>query len=107
MILYSGWNDWNHFYGEGPLSFAYDSALYNLHIGLTRLSLLYAKGRNLLSGYRALIYGEEYKNRALRVWDQGYFTQTLRDNLGRLLALCKKKSDPGPLAHSSTSIKFL
>jgi hypothetical protein len=52
-LIYSGWNDWNHFNYTGPAFFEYDSVLYQFNVRLTELSVLYSKLRNLIFGYRS------------------------------------------------------
>jgi len=91
LIIYSGWNDWNHFFGEGHLMFEYRSFPYRVHRWLTDQSILYSKMRNIFTGYRAWVKGGEYIERAQKILDQGYFEKSLDENIGKLLVLCQAK----------------
>jgi lysophospholipase L1-like esterase len=89
LIIYSGWNDWNHFYGEGNLMFEYQSFAYRAQMWLTDHSVLYSKMRNIFTGFRAQAKGQEYTQRAKKVLRQGYFEKSLDENIGKLLDLCQ------------------
>lgn len=89
VLIYSGWNDWNGFYNEGPSVFEYDSILYRLNLRFSELSILYSKVRNLIFGYRSRVKRTDYEKRALKVLSQKYYEKPYKDNIVNLVKLCR------------------
>ena len=106
LVIYSGWNDWNHFYGEGYLMFEYQSVPYQVHMWLTDLSVLYSKMRNIFTGFRAQAKGKEYTQRAKKILRQRYFWKSLNDNIGKILDLCLANNIQGFLLLHPPPLSF-